>query len=67
MTEHMTAAQLGNWVREFAQWYPALRVLKFYGTKEERALIRERDLQVRVQIIGHARTKTVGKYQSCMF
>ena len=46
MTEHMTAAQLGNWVREFAQWYPALRVLKFYGTKEERALIRERDLQV---------------------
>ena len=45
MTEHMTAAQLGNWVREFAQWYPALRVLKFYGTKEERALIGERDLQ----------------------
>jgi SWI/SNF-related matrix-associated actin-dependent regulator of chromatin subfamily A member 5 len=36
---------LGNWVREFAQWYPALRVLKFYGTKEERSLIRERDLQ----------------------
>ena len=45
MTEHMTAAQLGNWVREFAQWYPALRVHNFSGTKEERALIRERDLQ----------------------
>jgi SWI/SNF-related matrix-associated actin-dependent regulator of chromatin subfamily A member 5 len=35
---------LGNWCNEFNRWYPALRVLKFHGDKEERALIRERDL-----------------------
>ena len=35
---------LGNWCNEFKRWYPALRVLKFHGDKEERALIRERDL-----------------------
>eukprot|EP01047_Picozoa_sp_COSAG01_P040521 COSAG01_NODE_3417_length_6121_cov_33.897376_3_plen_998_part_00 len=35
---------LGNWCNEFTRWYPAFRVLKFAGTKEERALIRERDL-----------------------
>jgi SWI/SNF-related matrix-associated actin-dependent regulator of chromatin subfamily A member 5 len=36
---------LGNWMNEFKRWFPKLRVLKFYGSKEERALIRERDLQ----------------------
>ena len=36
---------LGNWMNEFKRWFPDLRVLKFYGSKEERALIRERDLQ----------------------
>jgi SWI/SNF-related matrix-associated actin-dependent regulator of chromatin subfamily A member 5 len=36
---------LGNWMNEFKRWYPQLRVLKFYGSKDERALIRERDLQ----------------------
>ena len=35
---------LGNWCNEFNRWYPAFRVLKFHGDKEERALIRERDL-----------------------
>ena len=35
---------LGNWCKEFKRWYPALRVLKFHGDKDERALIRERDL-----------------------
>ena len=35
---------LGNWCNEFKRWYPALRVLKFHGDKDERALIRERDL-----------------------
>ena len=28
---------LGNWCKEFGRWYPALRVLKFYGTKDERS------------------------------
>lgn len=36
---------LGNWMNEFKRWYPKLRVLKFYGSKEERALIRETQLQ----------------------
>ena len=36
---------LGNWMREFSNWFPALRVLKFYGSKDDRALLRERDLQ----------------------
>lgn len=28
---------LSNWLNEFAKWLPALRVVKFHGTKEERA------------------------------
>ena len=40
----MPKSTLGNWCREFKQWCPQLRVLKFYGSKDERALIRERDL-----------------------
>jgi SNF2 family DNA or RNA helicase len=36
---------LGNWMNEFRHWFPKLRVLKFYGSKDERALIKERDLQ----------------------
>ena len=35
---------LGNWMKEFAQWYPQLRVVNLYGNKQERALICERDL-----------------------
>lgn len=35
---------LGNWEREFGRWFPKLRLLKFYGNKEERALQRTRDL-----------------------
>ena len=31
---------LGNWEREFGRWFPKLRVLKFYGNKEERELQR---------------------------
>ncbi|KAJ8603319.1 hypothetical protein CTAYLR_009021 [Chrysophaeum taylorii] len=29
---------LSNWLNEFSRWLPALRVVKFHGTKEERAL-----------------------------
>lgn len=36
---------LGNWMNEFKNWFPKFRVLKFYGSKDERALIKERDLQ----------------------
>jgi SWI/SNF-related matrix-associated actin-dependent regulator of chromatin subfamily A member 5 len=36
---------LGNWDREFKNWFPKLNVLKFYGSKDERALLRERSLQ----------------------
>ena len=35
---------LGNWEREFGRWFPKLRVLKFYGNKEERELQRAQDL-----------------------
>lgn len=28
---------LSNWINEFARWLPALRVVKFHGSKEERA------------------------------
>ena len=38
---------LGNWYREFARWAPSLRVLKFHGTKEERAeMIARGDLRL---------------------
>ena len=30
---------LGNWYREFTHWCPSMRVLKFHGTKEERAIM----------------------------
>jgi hypothetical protein len=32
---------LGNWCKEFARWYPQLRVLRLAGSKDERALLRE--------------------------
>ncbi len=35
---------LGNWMKEFARWYPQLRVVNLYGNKQERELICERDL-----------------------
>ena len=38
---------LGNWQREFTRWCPSLRVLKFHGSKEERAeLIRAGHLKM---------------------
>jgi len=27
---------LSNWIKEFKRWFPAMRVLKFHGTREER-------------------------------
>eukprot|EP01006_Ploeotia_vitrea_P041475 TRINITY_DN66533_c7_g1_i3.p1 TRINITY_DN66533_c7_g1~~TRINITY_DN66533_c7_g1_i3.p1 ORF type:complete len:723 (+),score=404.39 TRINITY_DN66533_c7_g1_i3:198-2171(+) len=34
---------LGNWMREFERWCPSLKVLRFHGTKDERAvLVKER-------------------------
>ena len=39
---------LGNWHREFTRWAPQLRVLRFHGTKEERAeMIARGDLRMR--------------------
>ena len=39
---------LGNWHREFQRWAPTLRVLRFHGTREERAeMIARGDLRMR--------------------
>ena len=27
---------LSNWVKEFSRWFPAIRVIKFHGTRDER-------------------------------
>jgi SWI/SNF-related matrix-associated actin-dependent regulator of chromatin subfamily A member 5 len=35
---------LGNWVNEFANWCPSLRVLRFHGSKEERRKFVEEQL-----------------------
>jgi hypothetical protein len=32
----------GNWVREFKRWCPSLSLLLFHGSKDERALLREK-------------------------
>jgi ERCC4-related helicase len=36
---------LGHWSNEFGRWFPALRVLKFHGSKDHRELLRVRELQ----------------------
>ncbi len=46
---HQTTTQLANWCNEFRKWCPCLRVLRFHGSKDERAEIIVEHLQAGVE------------------
>ena len=38
---------LSNWKREINKWFPTLRVLVFYGDKEQRKILVDKDLKLK--------------------
>ena len=57
---------LSNWCNEFARWAPKLRVAKFHGTKEERAVVIDNVLRPNVKQEDRGWDVCITTYEICM-
>ena len=57
---------LSNWCNEFARWAPKLRVAKFHGPKEERAVVIESVLKPNIKHDDRGWDVCITTYEICM-